>query len=196
MSQSHIPDDDVSQLLKDQIAAGNEKAFRTLFDLFSARLVKFADAIIKNNDTAMEIVDDVFIKVWKQKEAITSISNLKVYLYTGVKNTALNYLSKKANQLITEPFDFMHMDYKESVTPEQELINGQILHQINQAIDSLPPRCKMIFKLVRQDGLKYKEVATILNISENTVDAQMVIAVKRVSEKVSKYFTYFPGTVS
>lgn len=196
MSSSYNPKDDVSLLLKDQIAAGNEKAFRKLFDLFSRRLIKFADVIIKNRETAMEIVDDVFIKMWKQRQEIITIDNLKVYLYTAVKNPALNYLSKKANQLITEPFDFMNMDYKESVDPEQQLINGQILNQINEAVDSLPPRCKMIFKLVRQDGLRYREVATILNISENTVDAQMVIAVKRISEKVSKYFTYFPRPVS
>ena len=68
-----------------------------------------------------------------------------------------------------------------------------MLKKINAAIDQLPPRCKMVFKLVREDGLSYKEVGAILNISPKTVDAQMMIAVKQVSEKVKMDFDYFPS---
>ena len=64
------------------------------------------------------------------------------------------------------------------------MITAELFRKIEKAVDELPPRCKMIFKLVRQDGLKYKEVAEILDVSTNTVDAQMVIAVKRISEKL------------
>jgi RNA polymerase sigma-70 factor (ECF subfamily) len=60
-------------------------------------------------------------------------------------------------------------------------------------VEDLPSRCKIIFKLVREDGLKYKEVAEVLNVSVNTVDAQMVIAVKRISEKVKMHFDFFAG---
>ena len=68
------------------------------------------------------------------------------------------------------------------------------MHRKQKSIDELPPRCKMIFKLVREDGLKYKEVAQILNISVNTIDAQMAIAVKRICtalqlEKPKRNFT-------
>ncbi|MCH5691038.1 hypothetical protein LWM68_46530 [Niabella sp. W65] len=60
-------------------------------------------------------------------------------------------------------------------------------------MDELPPKCKIIFKLVREDGLKYKEAAEVLGVSEKTIDAQMVIAVKRIGEAVGRYFDYFPA---
>jgi RNA polymerase sigma-70 factor (ECF subfamily) len=113
-------------------------------------------------------------------------------LYTAIKNTSLNYLSKKANEQIIEPFDFLDILLEENTSPEQNFISSEIMSKIQNAVEQLPPRCKMIFKLVRQDGLKYKEVADILNISENTVDAQMVIAVKKISEKVKSHFDFFP----
>ena len=67
---------------------------------------------------------------------------------------------------------------------KKKLIHSELLARINKAIEALPPRCKMVFKLVREDGLSYKEVGEILNISPKTVDAQMVIAVKQVGEKL------------
>ena len=60
------------------------------------------------------------------------------------------------------------------------MITAEMMDRMHQAIESLPPRCKMIFKLIREDGLKYKEVGDILNISVNTIDAQMAIAVKKI----------------
>jgi RNA polymerase sigma-70 factor (family 1) len=182
------------QHIQEQIALNNQQAFRQLFDYYAPRLIHFAFVIVKHHEVAVELVDDVFIKIWKHRGEIIAISNIRVYLYTAVKNTSLNYLAKKAHDLVTEPFDFMNIDLGEAVNPEQEAISNEILGEINKAIESLPPRCKMIFKLVRQDGLKYREAAVILNISEKTVDAQMVIAVKRISDRVINCFNYFPVT--
>ena len=72
------------------------------------------------------------------------------------------------------------------------MINSELMKKINDAINELPPRCKMVFKLVREDGLSYKEVGEILNISPKTVDAQMVIAVKQITMKVRFDFDYIP----
>jgi RNA polymerase sigma-70 factor (ECF subfamily) len=160
--------------------------------LYSKVLVRFAFSFVKAKDTAIELVDSVFVKLWKQKEQVSHIQNLKVYLYTATKNASLNYLSQKAYHSITEPFDYINIKLNDEQTPEQKLIHSEIQKKIIAAIDELPPRCKIIFKLVREDGLKYKETAQVLNISVKTVDAQMVIAVKRISEKVKDYFDCFP----
>jgi RNA polymerase sigma-70 factor (family 1) len=179
-------------LLQEQIAESNERAFRQLFDFFSEKLFHFALAIIKTKDGATEVVDEVFVKIWKHRANITHIEHLKTYLYTSVKNASLNYLSRKAHQQITEPFDFINIELKEEQCPDQQMITAEALKKIQEAVNELPPRCKIIFKLVREDSLKYKEVADILNISVNTVDAQMVIAVKKISEKVKGHFEAFP----
>lgn len=184
--------DALLQSLKEKIAAGDETAFRQLFNLYTRKLTQFAFAIVKSNDAAREIVDEVFIKIWRNKASATNIQNLTVYLYKATKNTALNYLSAKAKENVIEPFDFFSVQLSDDHSPEKKMITSELLKKINAAIDQLPPRCKMVFKLVREDGLSYKEVGAILNISPKTVDAQMMIAVKQISEKVKADFDYFP----
>lgn len=180
--------------LKENIASGDERSFRRLFDLFSPKLRDFAFAMLRTKDGATEVVDQVFVKVWQQRQQIVLIHNLKVYLYAAIKNASLNYLSKKAKDQVTEPFDYIDIEIRDLDSPEQQMISSEIFRKITQAVEELPPRCKMIFKLVREDGLKYKEVAQILNISINTVDAQMVIAVKKISERIQVEFDQFPFT--
>lgn len=191
MLKSNLSDESLLYV-KEQIAQGSQKAFKELYDCYSIKLVHFAYVIVKQRDASLEIVDEVFIKIWKNKSNIKEISNIKVYLYTAVKNTSLNYLSRKAKEQQTEPFDFINIQLNDESSPEQRLITSEIYQKIKTAVNDLPSRCKMIFKLVREDGLKYKEVAAVLNISENTVDAQMVIAVHRISEAVKGQFDFFP----
>jgi RNA polymerase sigma-70 factor (ECF subfamily) len=75
-------------------------------------------------------------------------------------------------------------------TPEQLMISGEMARKMAEAVNNLPPRCKIIYKLIREDGLKYKEVASILEISVNTIDVQMAIACKKISESLR---LYLPG---
>jgi len=176
--------------LKVNISLGDEQAFRQLYNLISKQLIGFAQSIVKEQDAAYEIADDVFVRLWKNKANLGSIINLKVYLYKAVKNTALNYISKKAKENINEPFDHIDIQMNNGITPESKMIIAEIYEKIDAAVNSLPPRCKIVFKLVREDGFKYREVAEILNISENTVDAQMVNAVHRISEAVRSDFHF------
>jgi RNA polymerase sigma-70 factor (family 1) len=184
------------QAILTDIAAGDERAFRQLFDHYAERLTTFAFSIVKSREASMEVVDEIFVKLWKQRSQAAAIQHIRTYLYTAVKNASLNYLSAKANRQIAEPFDFINIQLQDDHDPEQQLITNELFSKIRSAVEELPPRCKMIFKLVREDGLKYKEVADILNLSVNTVDAQMVIAVKRISEKVRGHFDFYPGVMS
>jgi len=142
--------------LQEQIALDDERAFRQLFDHFAEKLFCFAFAIIKTKEGATEVVDEVFVKIWKQRTTIARIGYLKTYLYTSVKNASLNYLSRKANEQITESFDFINIQLQEEQCPDQHMITADILKEIQEAVNELPPRCKMIFKLVRKDGLNIK----------------------------------------
>lgn len=173
------------------VSAGDQAAFRQLYALFYKRLYHFALALVKIRESAEEIVEDVFVRIWQQREKLQGIKNLRVYLYTATKNASLNYLSQKARQSITEPFDNIHVELNNSsISPEQILISAEIHKKIIDAVEALPPRCKMIFKLVREDGLKYKEISEILNISVNTIDAQMAIAVKRITGAIESDFDF------
>jgi RNA polymerase sigma-70 factor (ECF subfamily) len=189
----HLTDEGLVDVLQ-RIANNDQMAFREIYHHFHKRLFYFAFAIVKTKEAAEEVVEDVFIKIWNHKENAADIRNLKIYLYTATKNTSLNYLSKKAKESITEAFDNIDINISEQgINPEQVMITEEIYKNIQKAVEQLPPRCKMIFKLIREDGLKYKEVSEILNISVNTIDAQMAIAVKRIGEAVKKHFEKFPS---
>jgi RNA polymerase sigma-70 factor (family 1) len=189
---SHATNEASLDGLKEKIAAGDQNAFRELFMGYCTALTQFAFSIVRSRDAAREIIDEVFIRIWRNKARIQNIHNLKVYLYTAAKNTALNYLSANARKNIAEPFDFFSVHLVDDLSPEKKMINSEIMQKISEAIEALPPRCKMVFKLVREDGLSYREVGEILNISPKTVDAQMVIAVRQVSEKLKPHLEVFP----
>jgi RNA polymerase sigma-70 factor (family 1) len=172
-----------------QIAAGDEAAFGQVYAGFHKLLFQFALAMVRTREPAEDIVEDVFVRIWQQRENLPGIQNLRVYLYTATRNSSLNYLSGKARASITEPFDHLEVELAgATLTPEQILISAEIHQKIRKAIEALPPRCKMIFKLVREDGLRYKEIAEVLNISVNTIDAQMAIAVKRITLAIESEF--------
>ena len=184
-------DGEQQKLLK-QIASGDEDALRRIYHYFYKRLLQFAFVLTKNKEAAEELVEDVFIKFWRNRENANSVRNLNVYLYRATKNTCLNYLSSKANANITSPFDALNIELQGPVCPEDLLIYQETYAKIKDAIETLPPRCKMIFKLIREDGLKYKEVAELLNLSPNTIDAQMTIAIRRIAFLMREEFNKLP----
>ena len=170
--------------LQKRVSEGDTAAFRIIFDSLFSRLKLFAYSFVQNKEAAIEIVDDIFTKLWINRKHINEINNLKVYLYTAIKNASLNYLSAKAKEIITESYDYINIQLVDNNTPEKLMVTQEFQKKINEAIESLSPRCKLVFKLVREDGLKYAEVANILNLSIKTVDNQMVIAVSKIRESV------------
>jgi RNA polymerase sigma-70 factor (family 1) len=167
--------------LQIRVANGDEVAFTQLYLHFGKKLIHFAISLVRSREISEELVEDVFVKLWANRGNITEIENLTVYLYVAVKNRSLNSLSHKAKELIAAPFDYLDTTLDEFASdPYDIMITSEMMANMQHAIDELPPRCKMIFKLIREDGLKYKEVSDILNISVNTIDAQMAIAVRKI----------------
>jgi len=191
MKKTSVFSDSVLLDIQQRAAAGDEEAFKQIYYHFYKKLYLFSLALVKTKEAAEEITEDVFIKIWQQKEHISVIRNLRVYLYIATKNTSLNYLSKKAKDNLTQPFDNINVDlFKSSTTPEELMITAEMYRKIQQQVEALPLRCKMIFKLIREDGLKYKEVSDILNISVNTIDVQMAIAVKKIAIALKPEFDF------
>lgn len=184
MSQMKNTMDQDFSMLQCKVAAGDTRAFRQIFDALFSKLSKFSYSFVQSKEAATEIVDELFVRLWTNRINIEQINDLRVYLYTATKNASLNYIAKKAKQIETEPYENLNVQIADGVSPEQLMITKEILQKIKYAVDGLPPRCKLIFKLVREDGLRYAEVAEILSLSVKTIDAQMVIAVSRIRESV------------
>lgn len=130
------------------------------------------------------MIADVFIRIWQQRQKLTGIGNLKVYLYAAVKNQCLNYLKKR--RPAEDPLDTAEINLmKFNMDPEQLMITAEMMRGIEQAVEGLPPRCKLIFQLIREQGFRNKDVAEILGISINTVDVQLAIAIKKISKAIN-----------
>lgn len=162
-------------------------AFEKLFYYYYNRLKRFALAITKNNELAEEATSDFFMNMWKHRAGLLEIENLNSYLYIAIKNIALRKVSQNKHQFHT--LDIVSLDFTDTTpSPEDVLLNKEMIRHIENAINDLPQRCQVIYRLAKQDGLKYKEISGILNLSVKTIDAQMAIAVKRITRALKYSF--------
>lgn len=183
--------------LQERVAFFNDQdAFGQLFRYYYTGLFRFAVSIVKAKEPAEEIVGDLFVAIWNKRSAVTAISNLRVYLYIAVKNRCLNYNSRKADR---HPIDTVQMDVAcgELVpSPEDLLIASELLQQVNRAIRDLPPKCRIVYKLVKEDGLTYKEVAEVLDISPRTVENHIATAVRKIAASLNIDFSAYQQSSS
>jgi RNA polymerase sigma-70 factor (family 1) len=164
-------------------------AYKELFLLYYKRLVNFSTAITHKRETAEEVVNDVFLKIWTNREMLTSIGNFHLYIYAITKNLSINRLLKERktcsfsiDEIIVALEDTGH-------SPEELMITAEMRKKIDAAINELPPRCRLIFKLVKEDGLKYRDVSSLLDLSVKTVENQMTIALKRMAQALQVELT-------
>lgn len=155
--------------------------------MFAGRLYDFSFSFIKNKSLAEEAVSDVFFKVWLNRSELINILNVKAYLYKATYHTSLNYLDElKRKKAIS--LDELEVELSvDLICPETELINNELREQIEKAIEDLPPRCKLIYKLAKVEKMKYKEIAELLDISVKTINHQLAIALKKIGTTIHGY---------
>lgn len=163
----------------------DQQAYQDLFHLFYKPLLSFSHAFVRSHELSEEIVSDVFIRIWERRARLQEVENLKVYLYVSTRNTALKYLLSKQKQASIALDDLQVELESRHHDPEQLLLTAELMNRVAQAINDLPPRCKMVYKLIKEDGLRYKEVAEILNISIKTIDNQLAIALRKIGKAIN-----------
>jgi len=184
---------EIKELLNQVALYEDMKAYRKLFDTFYNPLKKFSYSFVKSNEAADEIVSDVFIKIWQIKNKLSEIDNCKVYLFTIAKNFSLNYIARHYKNPVVSIDEIQFETAIDIHTPEDAFISVETIQKIKEAINNLPSRCRLIFQLVKEDGLKYKEVAQILNISVFTVRNQVAHATAAIGKMLPKYFVTKPA---
>jgi RNA polymerase sigma-70 factor (family 1) len=183
---------DLTDIVKEIAVHDSYIAYKKLFGLLFPSIKRFSYSLLKSPELAEEVASDVMITLWRRRETIISINNIKVYAFVIAKNLCLNILKKNSGGRIVS-LDDISVDLRvDNNTPEWILINDELRRSLNNAINELPTQCKIIFRLVKEDGLSYKEVAEILDISVKTVDSQLVIAARRLSFSIKKEFNLSP----
>jgi RNA polymerase sigma-70 factor (family 1) len=178
--------------LLDEIALHNsEKAYKSLFMLMHESLNDFARSILRSAEDAEEVVSDFFIIIWQRRKSLGTIQNAKLYFFVAVKHAALNRVASKKRQQLPPEGEWQTPLKSVFFNPEELMLSDEIVKKVMQAVNELPPKCKAIFKLVKEEGLKYAEAASLLDISVKTVEAQMAIALRRIKTH-SEFKNEFP----
>lgn len=170
------------QWVREIALAGSHTAFKSLYISYFQRLIRFTNFYVADSVIAEEIVSDTFISLWENRAQLAEVRHFDSYIFTIIRYKAINYYRNKNMEYleINElPFDLY---YKTETTPEDDLISKEEIDLLNKAINSLPNKCKIAFKLVREDNLKYKEVTTIMDISVKTLEAHLATAIRKLRQ--------------
>ena len=173
MTASHLDND---KTLFMQISAGDEKAFRAIFDLYKVELFRAALRLTRSRVIAEEIIQEVFIGLWISREHLIKVEDPSSYIYRILFNRTSNYLRKAANQQRIIKAAMQHTQ-SSSDTTEQLVDVNETEHLIEQALGQLPPRQKIVYKLHCQQGLSNDEIASQLHVSQHTIKSHLSKAI-------------------
>jgi RNA polymerase sigma-70 factor (ECF subfamily) len=177
------------QALLKRVRADDHEAFKILFDGFYASLCHYASHFLYNDAQAEEVVQELFVKIWEMRKTLVIRTSFQQYLFRSVRNKCLNIIrQEKVKKLHAGKIkkELLSEDSEEDffLTPEMAI-------QIEETIASLPEKRRIIFRLNRENGLKYREIAEQLGISVKTVEAQMGMSLKALRDKFSTFLFFF-----
>jgi RNA polymerase sigma-70 factor (ECF subfamily) len=174
------------QKLIESIQKGDENAFRKLFLKYYDPLCNFVWRYTRSKAISEDIVQNVFTSMWAFRNSLNVQRSVRSYLYQSVKNEALDYIK---HQKVVLKFSSTMVRSEERIM-DLEFDNPEDIRFINaarEAIDKLPDRACQIYKLHREDGLTYREIAEVMDISVKTVESQMTRALNILRNRLNEY---------
>jgi RNA polymerase sigma-70 factor (family 1) len=168
-----------------RIAIGDEAAFRTLFHAYNKMLLPFVVKLVSGMQDPDEILQEVFLRLWKHRERLADVDNPKAYIVRIVSNEATTYLQKLArqNRLMEKAIQQRGQD---PLTPEEHIALKETARLVTDAVEQLTPACRQVYILSREEHLSLSQIAEKLQLSENTVKNQLVKALKDIRVYIRK----------
>jgi RNA polymerase sigma-70 factor (family 1) len=168
-----------------RIRQGDVKQFESLFRSSYVSLVRYARTMVKDQDDAEEIVQDLFYRIWQDREKIKIESSLNGYLFRAVHNRCLHFIEH--NRIVVKHAEEMSFRAPESTESPSDILNYKELQaRIAGILEKLPERCGKIFCMNRFEGLKYNEIAEKLSVSVKTVEANMGRALREFRKELTE----------
>lgn len=165
----------------------DETAYQKLFYYFHPRLFRFCIKMLKVPEVAEEIVSDIMLKLWLMDSKLAYIDDLKLYLFKAAKNACLTHLTRQKRQIISLEAPEENTLTDTDHTPETQMLTTEAAQELERAVASLPPQCQMVFRLIREEGFSHRQVVQTLEISQNTIETHMRIALKRIKTQLDRY---------
>lgn len=166
------------------IRSGDRRAFEEMYNRYALSMIDYIVKVLRSEDEAMDIIQEIFISLWKRRETLEIQTSLKSYLFRSARNLSIRYIEQhlsKENFLETLVSQFD--GFAPSVVTDLEV--KELEEQINDAVRNLPEKMREIFQLSRFENLSYHEIAERLQISDTTVKKQISNALKRIRQDVS-----------
>lgn len=165
---------------------GNELAFDVLYKRYVIKLAGLITQKTGSEENAKELCQDIFLAVYLQKDNLKNVQNFKAYLFGIAKNKLFNYYR---HQLVKQKYQQNFLNGTASFADDVKdiLESKQLAQMIDHQVERLPPKCREVFKLSRQENLSYKAIAQRLKISENTVDQHIQKALRIIRSAIKDY---------
>jgi RNA polymerase sigma-70 factor (ECF subfamily) len=177
--QKSSPENELISRLKN----GDSGAFEELFFTYCQPLIQFAHRFVGDVATAEDIVQEVFLKIWSNRQQLNPTLNIKNYLYVSIKNQALKQL--RHQKVGRKAFDKLQFYQSRIPTPEELFDSAEIESTVWNTLNELPDKCRLIFSMNRFDKLTYSEIADILNLSVKTIESHMGHALACLRKKLN-----------
>lgn len=184
-AKAHRADTSDSALVG-RIREGDEIAFELLFRSYYLRLCRFTLYLIRDFSDSEQLVQDVFLNVWQMRAHWSPRGTVRSYLYRAARNQALNYLRHKQIAGSIEDIESQSAEIAQAGL-EEDYERKELAVAVQQATELLPPQCRLVFALHRQDGLTYSEIADVLGISTKTVETHIGRALKTLRKILKPY---------
>jgi len=156
--------------------------------MYYEKFIKISLQYVRGYNNVEDIVSEVFIKILNGIDKIKTIDRVEAYLFTMVKNQCLDFLKKKNNKSLVLIDDYEDNFLVESGDLRIEIEGNELSTVINNCIAQYPPKRKMVYRLIKEERLKYKEVAVILSISPKTVEHHLELALKSLREVLELFY--------
>lgn len=180
-----LMNDSELNILIGNMVAGDREAFNKLFRCFYAPLVRFCFRFVADEDVAAEIVQDLFVKLWTNREKLNISSSFKSYLLRAVRNSAITYINKERSHAETNMR--VYSEHVEVVDPSDELQSKNLEKSYREVLAAMPEKRREVFLASRFEGLKYAEIAEKQGISVKTVEAHMGAAIRQLKEGLKDF---------
>ena len=168
--------------LQERIRAGDERAFDSVFRTHYAQLVRVAESMLRERALAEEIAQEVMLELWRRRESLEVEQTFAAYLIRSTRNRALNHI--RHQRVVARETAAAALEPQASRSAEEELLGAELQQAVREAIDALPEKSREVFRLSREQGLKYAEIATTLDISVKTVEKRMGQALAELRKRL------------
>lgn len=178
-----------------RLQLNEEEALTIIYKEYWEIMYMAAYNLVKDRSVCEDIVQEVFISLWQRREKLQIKTSLKSYLYTSTVYKVYDHFSKNKKMLKDELFDNFENKIEAS-NPETKLMHEELIRHLDAIVDSLPDKCREVYKLSRENMLSNKEIAEQLNISQRTVEGHISKALKILKESLGvavsiEFIVYF-----